>query len=149
MKVILLNTIGKIGRKGKLIKVKNGYARNYLIPTKQALLATKENIELFEKNKIFKEKEESKKINHSIQRINIIKSIGAIVFFMKSSEKKKIFGSIGIKDIISNFYHMGILIHKHEIHLPKGLLRYLGLHQAIFTPYKNMSTTFTISILSK
>ncbi|VFP78376.1 50S ribosomal protein L9 [Buchnera aphidicola (Cinara cuneomaculata)] len=149
MKVILTNSIKKLGKKGQLISVKNGYGRNYLIPTKQALLATSKNIKIFEKNKIFAEKQKSKKIDQAMNRINLLKTIGSIVFFVKSSKKNKIFGSIGIKDIIQNLLLIGIVVEKHEIKLPQKLLRYLGIHKVIFTPYKNISTEIHISILSK
>lgn len=148
MKVILLNTLDKIGKKGHIISVKNGYARNYLIPTQKALLATENNIKVFENTRTIEQKKETNKINHAVKRMNTMKLIGSVVFFMKSSKKNKIFGSIGIKDIIKNFYDMGILVHKSEIKLPNGLLRYLGVHTAIFAPYKNMSLKFKISILS-
>ncbi|VFP83852.1 50S ribosomal protein L9 [Buchnera aphidicola] len=149
MKVILINSIDKLGQKGQLISVKNGYARNYLIPMKKALLATSENIKIFEQTRIFAEKKESEKINQIMNRINDLKLIGSVVFFMKSSKKNKIFGSIGVKDIINNLLLMGIFVKKHEIKLPQGLLRYLGIHQVIFNPYKNISTEIQVSILSK
>ncbi|VFP86250.1 50S ribosomal protein L9 [Buchnera aphidicola (Cinara pseudotaxifoliae)] len=149
MKIILLNTIDNLGKKGQLISVKKGYARNYLIPTSQALLATSKNIKIFEKNRIHAEKEESKKINQAVKRINAVKLIGSIVFFVKSSKKNKIFGSVGVKDIIENLSEIGFLVSKNEIKLPNGLLRYLGIHTIVFTPYKNISTEIQVSILSK
>ncbi|VFP88788.1 50S ribosomal protein L9 [Buchnera aphidicola (Cinara piceae)] len=149
MKVILLNTIETLGKKGQVIIVKNGYARNYLIPTSRALLATSNNIKIFEKTRIFAEKQELNKRKKAINSIKILKSIGAIIFFMKSSEKKKIFGSIGIKDIIKQLSLIGLLVQKNEIKLPQGLLRYLGIHEVVFTPYKNISTVFKVVILSK
>ncbi|VFP81651.1 50S ribosomal protein L9 [Buchnera aphidicola] len=149
MKVILLNTIEKLGKKGQIIFVKNGYARNYLIPTNKVLLATLSNIKIFEQNRILEEKQESEKIKKATKKINSMNLIGAIIFFMKSSEKKKIFGSIGIKDIIKQLSLIGIFVQKSEIKLPQGLLRYLGIHEVIFTPYKNISTVFKVVILSK
>ncbi|MGI4816460.1 MAG: 50S ribosomal protein L9 [Janthinobacterium lividum] len=148
MKIILLNTINNMGKKGQLISVKKGYARNYLIPTSQALLATEKNIKIFERNRIYAEKEESKKINKAVERVNAIKLMGSIVFFMKSSKKNKIFGSISVKDIIETLSEIGFLVSKNEIKLPNGLLRYLGVHTIIFTPYKNISTKIQVSILS-
>ncbi|VFP81273.1 50S ribosomal protein L9 [Buchnera aphidicola (Cinara kochiana kochiana)] len=149
MKVILINSTEKLGKKGQLISVKNGYARNYLIPMKKALLATSKNIKIFKQTRIIAEKQKSEKINQAKNRINSIKLIGAMIFFVKSSKKNKIFGSIGIRDIVKNLLLMGIIVEKHEIKLPQGLLRYLGTHTVFFTPYKNMDTEIQVSILSK
>ncbi|WP_075434168.1 50S ribosomal protein L9 [Buchnera aphidicola] len=149
MKVILLDILEKVGKKGQLITVKNGYARNYLIPMKKALLATSHNIKMFEQSKRIEEKQRSEKINHALSRINQIKSIGALVFFMKSSETKRIFGSINANDISDHFFEIGISVKKSEIKMPKGLLRYLGVHQVIFNPHKNISVEFQVAVLSK
>ncbi|ABJ90819.1 50S ribosomal protein L9 [Buchnera aphidicola] len=149
MKVILLHALEKLGKKGQLITVKNGYARNYLIPLEKALLATSENIKIFEKKRLFEEQQEAKKIDYANSRIKAIKLIGAIIFFMKSSKKRKIFGSIGVKDISKQLISLGLLIKKNEIKLPNGLLHYLGSHTVLFTPYKNISTEFKVVILSK
>lgn len=149
MEIILLSTIKNLGKIGKLIKVKNGYARNYLIPKEKAILATKENIKKFEDSTFNFEKKQIEQIKKAKSRIKIMQSIESIIITKKSSEKKKIFGSVGIPDIINALALKGILVKKKEIKLPNGLLRFLGDHNIIFSPYKNISTNLKVSIINE
>ncbi|AEH39938.1 50S ribosomal protein L9 [Buchnera aphidicola (Cinara tujafilina)] len=148
MKVILLVTIKKLGKSGQLIHVKNGYARNYLIPKEKVILATNKNIKKFENSILNLEKQQNEKILEANVRIKKIQSIKSIIIYKKSSEKKKIFGSVGVSDIIKSLALQGIFVKKQEIKLPNGLLRYLGEHTVIFSPYKGICTNISISIIN-
>lgn len=149
MKVILLTKIKNLGKVGQLITVRNGYARNYLIPKQKGILATDENIKKFKDSILSLEKKQAEKINQANLRIKKIQSIHSIIISKKSSEKKKIFGSVGIKDIIKALLEKGIVVKKQEIKLPNGLLRFLGEHKVIFSPYKNIFTNITVSIINE
>lgn len=150
MKVILLSTIKNLGKYGQIIKVQKGYARNFLLPKNKVILATDKNIKEFEDNKLFAKKKKLEMIYNAKSRIKEIKSIdGSINIYKKSSEKKKIFGSVGIKDIVNALFLKGIKIKENEIQLPNGLLRYLGEHKVIFMPYKNLFIEFVVSIFTK
>lgn len=72
MKIILLEKIEKIGNAGEIINVKNGYAKNYLIPKKKALLANKENVFLQEEKIKNKKNKDIFNTKNSLQNINII-----------------------------------------------------------------------------
>ncbi|WP_075432323.1 50S ribosomal protein L9 [Buchnera aphidicola] len=149
MKVILLTKLKNLGKLGQLITVRNGYARNYLIPKKKVILATDKNIKKFKDSILSLEKKQVEKINQANIRIKKIQSINSIIISKKTSEKKKIFGSVGVQDIIKALLEKGIKVKKQEIKLPNGLLRFLGDHQVIFSPYKNIFTNITISIINE
>ena len=103
MEVILLETFDKLGQIGDIVKVKNGFARNYLIPNKKALRANKANKEVFqtikkdliEKNKQFID--ESKSVLKKIENKEI-------VFIRNASDNGQLYGSVSPKDI-SNYFH--------------------------------------------
>ncbi len=103
MEVILLETFDKLGQIGDIVKVKNGFARNYLIPNKKALRANKANKEVFqgikedliEKNKQFIDK--SKSLLEKIENKEI-------VFIRNASDNGQLYGSVSPKDI-SNYFH--------------------------------------------
>ena len=103
MEVILLETFDKLGQIGDIVKVKNGFARNYLIPNKKALRANKANKEVFqtikkdliEKNKQFVD--ESKSVLKKIENKEI-------VFIRNASDNGQLYGSVSPKDI-SNYFH--------------------------------------------
>ena len=96
MQVILLENIKKLGTIGQKVEVNDGYARNFLIKNKKALLASKKNIEYFEKQKseINKkneiEKEKAKEISKSINNIEL-------EIFKEAMDNGQLYGSINIK----------------------------------------------------
>jgi len=101
MEVILLENIKNLGKIGKKVKVKNGYARNFLLKQKKALVASKENLEIFEKKK-----DELNKINQNQKEaaLKIKKTIDKFeVKIQKNSmEGGALYGSLSIKEIIQN-----------------------------------------------
>lgn len=149
MKVILLSKMKKLGEIGNTVIVSNGYARNYLIPKKKAILATSENLKIFDKTLFSMEKKEFLEINKANNRIKKIQSLNPITFHVKVIGKNKIFGSIGLKDIIFKLYKLGCVIKKNEIQFPDGLMRYLGSYKIPFFPYKNLYTNIEILIVSE
>jgi len=101
MEVILLENIKNLGKIGSKVKVANGYARNFLLKQKKALVASKENLEIFEKKK-----DELNKINQNQKEaaLKIKKSIDKFeVKIQKNSmEGGALYGSLSIKEIIKN-----------------------------------------------
>lgn len=99
MQVILLENIKKLGSIGQKVEVKDGYARNFLIKNKKALLANKKNIEYFEKQKIEInkkneiQKEKAKKISSVINNFEL-------EIFKESMDNGQLYGSINIKEIV-------------------------------------------------
>ena len=117
MEVILLLKVNKLGESGKIVKVKAGYARNYLIPTGKAILADKKNIKSFEAQKIKLQEENFSKLLLAKSRAEKIKKIKSITIFSKVGKENKIFGSVGIRDIIKEISQIGIKVNKKEIFL--------------------------------
>ncbi len=98
MKVILLEDVNKIGKKGEIKEVKDGYAHNFLFAKKLAVPATKQNLDAVEKEKDLKEEEEKKKKK---QALEIGKSLTdkEFEFGVKAGDKGRLFGSITTKEI--------------------------------------------------
>lgn len=147
MKVILLVFLKNYGVSGQIITVKNGYARNFLIPNKKAILATQKNIQIYEKNKNILQIKKDKKKKFFKKLLEQIQSLGEIIILKKSSSRKKIFGSIGSKDISNKIIDLGVNIEKNHIKLPNGPLKYIGSHIVYFSPSKDIK--YEIKILIK
>ncbi|WFW29460.1 MAG: 50S ribosomal protein L9 [Wolbachia endosymbiont of Menacanthus eurysternus] len=98
MLVILKENIRTLGKLGGIVKVKPGYARNFLFPQKKAIKATKENMAKLEKQRFSLEEE-------NIKKLNLAKEIAAslinkfIILIKQASEEGKIFGSITTREI--------------------------------------------------
>ncbi|QIQ41552.1 MAG: 50S ribosomal protein L9 [Buchnera aphidicola (Aphis urticata)] len=149
MEVILLFKVNKLGDSGKIVKVKSGYARNYLIPTGKAILADKTNIESFEAQQVKLKEENINKLLIAKSRAEKVKQIKSITISSKVGKEKKIFGSVGIRDIITEMSRIGIKINKKEIKLPNGVLRHIGEHQVIFQPHNEIYENFIVNITEK
>ncbi|CUX95927.1 50S ribosomal protein L9 [Candidatus Mikella endobia] len=142
MQVILLVKVTTLGGLGDQVKVKTGYARNYLIPKGKAVPATKKNLEYFEARRTEFEAKMTVLRAADEERLIKIKKLNSITILSKVGKEGKLFGSIGTRDIanaISNY--VGIKIAKKDIRLPNGILRYVGnyevmihIHDEIFTP---------------
>lgn len=125
MQVILLEKVGKLGSIGDSVKVKNGYARNYLLPQHKALRANKANIEYFnaKKDEIeaknAKLKQEAEKIAATMQDVSV-------TVIRQASDSGFLFGSVRPADIVSE-------LEKQNIKISKGQLK-------INTPLKTIGT---------
>ena len=98
MQVILLENISKLGKIGDLVKVKNGYARNFLLKKNKALRANKENIELVNKNKSELTKKNAEIKNKFIEKANKIKNKN-IKVYKAIKENGDLYASIKPKEI--------------------------------------------------
>lgn len=126
MQVILLRDVERLGRKGESVKVATGYARNYLIPRKLALLDTPgnrktfENLRVVEKVRMSREKREAEIIASRLERV----SLTAVV---QAGEDDKLFGSVTSKDIAELLANEGFETDKKEILLEEPIKR-LGVY---------------------
>lgn len=144
MKVILTTNIKNIGKIGDLTEVKDGYARNYLLPNKMALRKNKKNLEYYEKIKEEIKIKEDKKIEDANEKILKIKKLN-INFSKEADEKNQLYGSISKKEIINFLKDNDINIHSDDI-LMKNTIRNLGKHEIIINPYMNISETIIIKV---
>ncbi|CAL4324741.1 50S ribosomal protein L9 [Buchnera aphidicola] len=149
MKIILLKTLKNLGDIGKVIEVKPGYARNYLIPTGKAILATLKNIKFLEQKKYQETQKIQSKIIEVHKRINQIKSLGTVRMFVQAREKGRIFGSIGSRELANYITNLGVPVHRKEIILECGSIRQLGNYKVCFKPHKTVSHIITVNISLK
>lgn len=127
MEIILLEKVANLGRLGQQVKVKNGYARNFLLPKGKAVSATVANIKKFEERRAELEKAEALVRGQAEARAKKLDGV-VLQILVKAGEEGKLFGSVGIKDLVDAFAKQNIEVHKHEIHLPEGPLRQVGEH---------------------
>ena len=128
MEVILLEKIHRLGELGECVKVTPGYARNYLLSQKKAVLATSENRQSFEKQR----KEFEKKATESLQSAQAVyEQINnlTINLEMLASDSGKLYGSVGVNEISSNLQQAGYAIEKKQILLPEGAIREVGEYE--------------------
>jgi len=120
MEVILKENVSNLGKAGDVIKVKDGYARNFLIPKGKAIPATGGNIKALQEQ--IKKKLKEKSINEENFR-NLIEKIKGVELVMKKlvSEDNKLFGSVSETDIVDGLKNLGIEIGKNNVILNKHI----------------------------
>ena len=126
MEVILLERIERLGQIGDVVKVKQGFARNYLLPTKKALRATEENKKRFEAQRAqieannLKRRQEAEKVSDKIDGLKV-------VIIRQASETGILFGSVSTRDIAEGVTKAGFTIDRAQVKLDKPI-KTLGLH---------------------
>jgi len=116
MEIILRETIDNLGRAGEVVKVADGYARNYLLPRKLAYPATKGNLKVieFERNSLLrkeaKQKEDSEKLMQLLNNVEI-------VIRRKVGEQDALYGSVTNSDVADELEKKGFQIEKRKIHM--------------------------------
>lgn len=150
MEIILTEKITNLGKLGDLVKVKSGYARNFLFPQKKAMLATKKNIKYIQSKIDQININLQQSINEAkIKAEQINKISNKIIIFAKVGKNGKLFGSINKNNIIENLHQKhNILIEKNEINFPDGFLRVTGEHLIHLKFHKDISVNLIVEIKS-
>ena len=144
MKVILKEDVQNLGQQGDVVEVKSGYARNYLMPQKLAILFTKqqkksiEEAQIVEKRKLEREKDQLESVLKQVEDLNLYLK-------MKSEEDNKLFGSVTKLDIVKLLEENGITIDKKYIDLSSPI-KTLGEHKVNIVFTKEMSGSFTLAV---
>jgi large subunit ribosomal protein L9 len=127
MNVILLERVPKLGQMGDVVKVKPGFARNYLLPQKKALRSTKENLTYFQAQRKTLEAtnlERRKEAEEVGTKINDFK----VVLIRQASEALQLYGSVSSRDIADAAIAAGLKIERKQVELDKPI-KTLGAHK--------------------
>ena len=144
MEVILLERIEKLGQMGDVVKVKDGFARNYLIPQKKALRASENNLEYFEKEKVqleainLEQKQEAEKILDKLDNFNLI-------IIRQAGETGQLYGSVSNNDIKNSLSDNGFIVEKNQIKLDKPI-KTLGIHNLAIKLHPEVQATISLIV---
>ena len=147
MKVILTKDVEKIGSFGEVINVKDGYAKNFLIPSGIAIMATQGNlkqIDLVKKSRIKVEARSVKEANEIAEQLNGLK----LIFKVKSSPEGKMYGSITNKDIADKILSFKkIEVDRKKIDIEDSI-KEIGNYDIVIKLYKDIKSTIVVSVES-
>ena len=145
MKIILLEKVEKLGSLGDQVEVKNGYARNYLLPTGKALRATEENIKYFEEKASDLKKKNDKDVKEANKFLDKITG-KTFVVIRQAGENGQLFGSVTTRDIANLLKDNGIdQIKKNQISLIEPI-KALGIVDVKVNLHAEVSTIIKINI---
>lgn len=145
MEVILLQKVENLGTLGGIVSVRPGYARNYLIPTGRAKMATKQNIADFEQKRAELEKVAAE--NHAAAEARAAQ-LQDMVFTVKANvgSEGKLFGSVSNIEIAEAIEAAGIAIERREIRMPNGPIRALGEYEVGVHLHTDVNATIKVVV---
>jgi large subunit ribosomal protein L9 len=145
MEVILLEKIDNVGGIGDQVKVKPGYARNYLLPQGKATLATPENVAKFEARRAELEAKAQAELERARARAAKLEG-QSLTLTANAGPEGKLFGSIGTIDIAAACESLGVEIERSEIRLPDGPLRVVGEHTVELHLHTDVNVGLTVMV---
>jgi large subunit ribosomal protein L9 len=142
--LILLERVEKLGQMGQVVKVKPGYARNYLLPQKKAMRATKENLAYFETQKAqleannLQRKSEAGEVGEKLEGLSV-------VLIRQAGEGGQLYGSVAARDIAEAVTAAGFTVDKRQIVLERPI-KTLGLHPVRVMLHPEIGVTVTANV---
>jgi large subunit ribosomal protein L9 len=149
MEVILLNKVSNLGNLGDKVRVKNGYARNYLIPSGKAKPATAENIKEFEARRTELEKLADEALGGAKEHKAKIDALGSITIRVKAGGEGKLFGSVGTFDIVEAVNAAGVSLEKRHVRMPAGNLREVGEYDIVIHLHTDVETKLKVVVAAE
>jgi large subunit ribosomal protein L9 len=148
MQVILLEKVGKLGDLGDVVKVKQGYARNYLIPTKLARRATEAAIKEFEGRRAELEKAAAAKLA-AAQALGEQLAGKTVRVAQKAGVDGRLFGSVTNADIAEALTKMGLAVAKSQVRMPNGPIKTVGDHTVAVAPHTDVVVDVAVQVLAQ
>ncbi|TVT68001.1 MAG: 50S ribosomal protein L9 [Denitromonas halophila] len=146
MQIILLEKVGKLGALGDVVKVKDGYARNFLIPQGKAKRATEANMAEFETRRAELEALQNEKLAGAQALAEKLESL-MVQITRKSGMDGRLFGSVTNADVADALAAQGFEIERSTIRMPDGPLKQVGDVQLEVGLHADVVTTITVSVL--
>lgn len=148
MQIILLEKVGKLGNLGDVVKVKDGYARNFLIPSKLARRATESAIKEFEARRADLEKAAAAKLT-AAQALGEQMSGKTVRIAQKAGVDGRLFGSVTNADIAEALTKMGLAVQKAQVRMPNGPLKMVGEHTVSVAPHTDVVAEVTVQVIAQ
>ncbi|MBE0547642.1 MAG: 50S ribosomal protein L9 [Rubrivivax sp.] len=148
MQIILLEKVGKLGDLGDVVNVKQGYARNYLIPTKLARRATEAAIKEFEGRRAELEKAAGAKLA-AAQALGEQLAGKTVRVAQKAGVDGRLFGSVTNADVAEALTKMGLAVLKSQVRMPNGPIKTVGEHTVSVAPHTDVVVDVSVQVVAQ
>ena len=148
MQIILLEKVVNVGDLGDVVKVKQGYARNYLIPQGKAKRATPDNIKLIEAKRAELETVAAQRLIAAQEQAAKIEGM-AITVTQKAGVDGRLFGSVTNVDVVEAMAALGVTVEKGAIRMPDGPLKHVGPFPLVVALYLEVTANITVTVLAE
>ncbi len=146
MQIILLEKVVNVGDLGEVVKVKQGYARNFLIPQGKAKRATPENLKLLEEKRSELEKTAGEKLAKAQAQAEKLEGV-TIQVTQKAGVDGRLFGSVTNVDVVDALQGLGHTVEKSMVRMPEGPLKHVGDFPLTIALHTDVAAHITVSVL--
>jgi large subunit ribosomal protein L9 len=148
MQVILMEKVANLGNLGDVVKVKDGYARNFLIPHGKAKRATEENLKAFESRRAELEKAQNEQLAKAQEHGAKLEGL-TIQITQKAGPDGRLFGSVTNYDIVESLNKQGHEVERSQIRMPQGPLKQVGEFPIQIALHTDVTATIKVAVLGK
>ena len=148
MQVILMDKVVNLGNLGDVVKVKDGYARNFLIPTGRARRATQANMEAFAAQKAELERVAAEKLADAQRRGEKLEGT-SVTIAHKAGVDGRLFGSVTNADIADALKAQGHEVAKAEVRLPEGPFKAIGEYPVVVALHTDVTANVTVVVVGE
>lgn len=145
MQVILLKKVQNLGELGDTVKVRPGYARNFLIPGGKAVAATRSNLEAFETRRAELERQQAQAIAAARTRADKLQGL-RVVITRKAGDEGKLFGSVGPGDVAEAVTTAGVELERSEVRMHGDAIRQVGEYEVEVQFHADVMGALTVSV---
>jgi large subunit ribosomal protein L9 len=148
MQIILMEKVVNLGQLGDVVKVKNGFARNFLIPQGKAKRATETNVAEFAERRAELEAAERAKVAEAQARGEKLNGL-TVQIAQKAGVDGKLFGSVTNADIAAALVAQGFAVDKSQVRMPNGHIKMIGDHPISIGLHTDVVVNITVSVLGE
>ena len=148
MEIILLEKVDRLGKLGDVVNVKNGFARNFLLPFGKAKIANEANVKELEERRAELEAKEAETLSVA-EALKVKLDVMAISITSKSGSEGKLFGSVGNADIAEAIVAAGVDIEKKVVRLPTGPIRSAGEYEIDLHLHSDVNAQIKLTIIGE
>ena len=148
MQVILMEKVVNLGALGDVVKVKDGYARNFLIPQGKAKRATESNLTVFEAKRAELEKAQADQLAQAQERGAKLEGL-MVQISQKSGVDGRLFGSVTNVDIVEALQKQGFEVERAQVRMPSGPIKQIGDSAITVALHTDVVVNITVSVLGE
>jgi large subunit ribosomal protein L9 len=146
MQVILMEKVANLGNLGDVVRVKDGYARNFLIPQGKAKRATQDNLKAFEARRAELEKAQADTLTKAQERAAKLEGL-KVQIAQKAGVDGRLFGSVTNYDICEALEKLGHEVERSQIRMPQGPLKQIGEFPIQIALHTDVAATITVAVV--
>ena len=146
MNIILVESVNHLGRSGEVVKVKPGYARNFLIPKGLAMTANKANMAVLEAKQADIQAREAEK-KQAAEKLQATLEALTLDLKVETNEENQLFGSVGVNEVAKLLADAGHTLNKRDIVLPQGQVEQLGSYPVEVICHVDVIAKLTLNVI--